>query len=855
MSAQGWVVLAVVVIATQHSIGIDGAPLNDYILDYQPLHFDQIHLHDKHSRVRRSVDPYFRWIFKAYNRTFNVQLQPSSSIFAENHELIFGDEPPKKVDTSFIYEGILAGEPSSSVHMSIIDGSVSGHIIVPGHTTYHIEPARNHFNHSDFHTIIYPESRMNLDPYRHKRSASGICGDREVYEKLSKMWRPVEEPSFRHIRESSSEHSLHNKYSAEANSAKSRQRRQLEEGKKTCFMSLRADKLLYDHFMAKTKNNAEKAKEEILSLFGSHVKALNDIYLTTVFNTFDDTIRSRGVGFQLQRSTVITGCGSGTWQTGYCTDNLDVSNFLDLTADENHDTFCLVHTFTYRDFVGGTLGLAWVATPDSRNSGVCGKYGAVRDDKNGISDRSLNTGIVTLINFNQEVPTRVSQLTFAHEVGHNFGAQHDAKAECAPYGTSQPDSSSGNYIMFPSATQGNLPNNAKFSSCSKNDIAKVLDTLAPKGKRNNCFQTSKNAFCGNGVVEANEKCDCGYEEDCKDECCYFQTNLPSNSSCTLRKGECSPTQGQCCASSCTYQSQGTPCLAETDCNDASSCNGNAATCPPPSHKENRTFCNNFNKVCELGECIGSVCSRIDWIECFMTVAQGATDEQMCYISCKESESSECISSYDQGKVDANAKFKDLLMKIRDGQKSTTLGLKRPSGSPCNDYKGFCDVFSKCKNVDAEGPFKQLTDLIFNPLTLRNIRTWIEDHWWAVLLMCIGVVVFMGVFIKIFGYNTPSKNPKKKPQGPLAGRSVPAGPRPASRAVAPKPRHEQKQNVFATDLPMYARPTSDRGRSDQHIYDRPDYNDGRYGYDNQAFQGPSHSRGHQQYDRVAGSRNY
>lgn len=59
----------------------------------------------------------------------------------------------------------------------------------------------------------------------------------------------------------------------------------------------------------------------------------------------------------------------------------------------------------------------------ARNSGVCGKYGPVRDNNNGISDRSLNTGIVTLINFKQDVPPRVSQLTFAHEVGHNFGAQ------------------------------------------------------------------------------------------------------------------------------------------------------------------------------------------------------------------------------------------------------------------------------------------------------------------------------------------------------------------------------------------------------------------------------------------------
>lgn len=29
----------------------------------------------------------------------------------------------------------------------------------------------------------------------------------------------------------------------------------------------------------------------------------------------------------------------------------------------NHNAFCLAYVFTYRDFNGGTLGLAWVASP------------------------------------------------------------------------------------------------------------------------------------------------------------------------------------------------------------------------------------------------------------------------------------------------------------------------------------------------------------------------------------------------------------------------------------------------------------------------------------------------------------
>ena len=51
--------------------------------------------------------------------------------------------------------------------------------------------------------------------------------------------------------------------------------------------------------------------------------------------------------------------------------------------------------------------------------GICERYqtfaGGVR--------KTLNTGIVSLLNYGRRVPTGVSALTFAHEAGHNFGSQ------------------------------------------------------------------------------------------------------------------------------------------------------------------------------------------------------------------------------------------------------------------------------------------------------------------------------------------------------------------------------------------------------------------------------------------------
>jgi hypothetical protein len=51
------------------------------------------------------------------------------------------------------------------------------------------------------------------------------------------------------------------------------------------------------------------------------------------------------------------------------------------------------------------------------------------------------------------------------------------------------------------------------------------------------FIEPQQSICGNGVVEPGEQCDCGWEEDCKDDCCYPMSRHPSydEKPCTLTK--------------------------------------------------------------------------------------------------------------------------------------------------------------------------------------------------------------------------------------------------------------------------------------------------------------------------------
>jgi len=55
------------------------------------------------------------------------------------------------------------------------------------------------------------------------------------------------------------------------------------------------------------------------------------------------------------------------------------------------------------------------------SGGLCERWKEYNENNRRVH-KSLNTGIVTLVNYGSRVPPKVSTLTFAHEIGHNYGS-------------------------------------------------------------------------------------------------------------------------------------------------------------------------------------------------------------------------------------------------------------------------------------------------------------------------------------------------------------------------------------------------------------------------------------------------
>lgn len=673
---------------------VSGERLNDFVSNFEPLNYDRHLLENGHQRVRRSPvqDSTLHLDFKSHGRSFKLRLKRDTTIFAPN--LDAGPE----FDPSKLYKGHAEDYENSYVHGFVHNGVFEGKVKLSDKLDdeFHIEPSSDHFkSKKEYHSVIYKASNVEY-PYPYGKDQLDLS-------EKTKRWM---EEARRLPKED---------FDEPEQMVPLRYRRAVNVDEKLiCQIHLRADHLF-------TNQRADGNRERAQLLMAKHVQAVHEIYKETIFTINGN--KKTGFGFAIKKMRANDTNDKSATNNPYAQEYIGVEKFLDIislepTSSDADKRYCLSHVFTYRDFEDGVLGLAWVAERAGQAAGgICETAKTFQDGRK----KTLNTGVVTFINYKKQVPSRISEVTFAHELGHNFGAKHDS-GDCG-------STTDGNYIMFPKATSGTDPNNRKFSKCSVDYVSPVLET-----KAESCFQQTDAAICGNQVVEEGEECDCGFKEDCKEDmCCY---NADEAKSCQLKPNkQCSPSQGLCCnKTTCTFFDNSTRC-DYGDCIENTNCNSTSAVCPTPIHKEdNETDCNDNQGVCLQGECKGSRCLKFGKKEC-----QCKEQENQCLLCCMVGMDENSCSPHNE---------------------TNRTRIELQPGAPCNNFQGYCDILHKCRGVDSEGPLERIKNLLFGGDAIDNLVDWVKEYWWAAILIGIGLIIFMAGFIKLCSVATPSSNPNK-----------------------------------------------------------------------------------------------
>ncbi|XP_058056165.1 uncharacterized protein LOC131207564 [Anopheles bellator] len=178
----------------------------------------------------------------------------------------------------------------------------------------------------------------------------------------------------------------------------------------------------------------------------------------------------------------------------------------------------------------------------------------------------------------------VQATTVAHEMGHNFGMEHDtADCQCPEERCIMSASSSSiapKHWSRCSIDQLNLAFNHGMNYCLKNKPESLFES----------------PVCGNGFVEVGEQCDCGLPEFCDNSCCEPETcMLHSNASCAT--GEC------CDLRTCKPKIGGTVCRpADGECDLPEYCSGESEYCPGDVFKRDTENCDDGKAYCYRGSC-------------------------------------------------------------------------------------------------------------------------------------------------------------------------------------------------------------------------------------------------------------
>ncbi|CAG9821991.1 unnamed protein product, partial [Phaedon cochleariae] len=232
---------------------------------------------------------------------------------------------------------------------------------------------------------------------------------------------------------------------------------------------------------------------------------------------------------------------------------------------------------------------------------------------NGVVGKALKGPICTYefsggVNTDHSPVVGLVATTIAHEMGHNFGMEHDTnKCKC-------PDD---RCIMAPSSSTV-APTH--WSSCSLNYLLQAFTHGMDYCLKNKPESLFAGPTCGNGFAEEGEECDCGLPQHCDNFCCNATTcRLHENATCAT--GEC------CDLTTCKPKTAGVICRsADYECDLPEYCTGESEYCPADIYKLDTEECDGGKAYCYNGFCR----TRTD--QCRLLWGEtGKSSDDQCYM--------------------------------------------------------------------------------------------------------------------------------------------------------------------------------------------------------------------------------
>nr|XP_048701426.1 disintegrin and metalloproteinase domain-containing protein 17 [Caretta caretta] len=615
--------------------------LESVLSDYDILSLSNIQQHSLRKRDLQPESHIERLLsFSALRRHFKLYLTSTAEHFSENFQALIvdgkGKEKEYHVQWQEFFTGHVVGERNSKVIAHIADEDFTVRINTDGEE-YNVEPLWRYIeNTQDERLLVYKSE--DIKDFSRLQSPK-VCG------------------YLKHEEEELLPEGLEGSHLNEVNILREK-RAIADHSKNTCKILVVAD-----HRFFKYMGRGEESTT--INYLIELIDRVDDIYR----NTSWDNGNLKGYGIQIEQIIVhnessLVKPGEKHYnmaknQPNEEKDAWEVKTLLEqfsFDIAEKAAHVCLAHLFTYQDFDMGTLGLAYVGSPrPNTHGGICPKAYYSQVAKKNIY---LNSGLTSTKNYGKTILTKEADLVTTHELGHNFGAEHDPDSlpECAPT-----EDQGGKYVMYPIAVSGDHENNKMFSSCSKQSICKTIQSKAQE-----CFKERNNQVCGNSRVDEGEECDPGLLHRHADPCCSADCKLKQNARCSDRNSPC--------CKGCQFESAQKKCqeAINATCKGESYCTGNSSDCPPPGNAPDDTVCVDLGK-CKDGECV-PFCMREKSLQ---SCACNETDNS-CKVCCRD-EYGKC-SPY----VDATQQF---------------LYLRK--GKPCT--VGFCDMNGKCE--------KQVQDVI------------------------------------------------------------------------------------------------------------------------------------------------